>query len=53
MSFKMPARLKANTPYKSAPFYAVILKTYEMDVDCDGGEYIEAAERAAVSMRVR
>ncbi len=45
LSFKMPARLKANTPYKSAPFYAVILKTYPLDEECDGGEFIEAAER--------
>jgi hypothetical protein len=44
LSFKMPSRLKANTPYESAPFYAVILKTYSMDQDCDGGEYLERAE---------
>lgn len=45
LSFKMPAKLKGNTTYKSAPFYAVILKTYSMDDDCDGGEFIEAAEK--------
>ncbi|HEX8638820.1 MAG TPA: hypothetical protein VF692_12200 [Pyrinomonadaceae bacterium] len=45
LSFRMPARLKANKGYESAPFYAVILKTYETDEDCDGGEYIEAIER--------
>jgi hypothetical protein len=44
LSFKMPARLKANTPYSSAPFYAVILKTYPMEEECDGGEYIERVE---------
>lgn len=44
LSFKMPAKLTPNKPYKSAPFYAVILKTYKMDDDCDGGEYIEAVE---------
>lgn len=44
LSFKMPAKLLPNKPYKSAPFYAVILKTYEMNDDCDGGEYIEAVE---------
>ena len=45
LSFRMPARLKANKAYESAPFYAVIIKTYETDEDCDGGEYIEAIER--------
>lgn len=44
LSFKMPAKLQPNKPYKSAQFYAVILKTYEMGEDCDGGEYIEAVE---------
>ena len=45
LSFRMPARLKANKTYQSAPFYAVVLKTYETEEDCDGGEYIEAIER--------
>ena len=44
LSFKMPAKLQPNKPYKSAAFYAVILKTYKMGDDCDGGEYIEAVE---------
>lgn len=44
LSFKMPAKLQPNKTYKSAAFYAVILKTYEMGDDCDGGEYIEAVE---------
>ena len=46
LSFKMPAKLPPNKPIKSAPFYAVILKTYPMDMgdECDGGEFIEAAE---------
>jgi hypothetical protein len=33
----MPAKLPPNKPVKSAPFYAVILKTYPMGDDCDGG----------------
>lgn len=45
LSFKLPARLAPNKTYSSAPFYAVILKTYESDEDCDGGEYIEALEK--------
>jgi hypothetical protein len=44
LSFRMPTRLRANKPYQSASFYAVIVKTYETDEDCDGGEYIEALE---------
>ena len=44
LSFKMPAKLPPNKTVKSAPFYAVILKTYPMGEDCDGGEFIEAAE---------
>jgi hypothetical protein len=44
LSFKMPAKLPPNKPVKSEPFYAVILKTYPMGDDCDGGEYIEAVE---------
>lgn len=44
LPFKMPAKLKPNTPYRSGQFYAVILKTYPMADDCDGGEFITAAE---------
>lgn len=48
LSFKLPARIQANKTYESAPFYAIILKTYTIDAECDGGEYvgdIEAARR--------
>jgi hypothetical protein len=44
LSFKMPARLQANKTNSSAPFYGIILKTYALEDDCDGGEYIEAIE---------
>ena len=37
LSFRMPSKLSANRTYSSAPFYAVILETYEFP-DCDGGE---------------
>lgn len=33
LSFRMPAKLIANKTYKSAPFYAVILKKYEEGCD--------------------
>lgn len=44
LSFKMPAKLQANKTNSSAPFSAIILKTYAIEDDCDGGEYIEAGE---------
>ena len=48
LSFHLPSRIKPNTTYKSAPFYAVILKEYKdlnEDSECDGGEYTESIER--------
>jgi len=44
LSFKMPAKLLANKTNSSASFYGIILKTYKLEDDCDGGEYIEAGE---------
>jgi hypothetical protein len=44
LSFKLPAKIVANKTYSSAPFYAILLKTYELE-DCDGGEYMEAVEK--------
>jgi len=44
LSFKMPVKLTPSKAHRSAPFYAVILKTYPMGEDCDGGDFIEAAE---------
>ncbi|MDQ4121062.1 MAG: hypothetical protein M3209_06415 [Acidobacteriota bacterium] len=44
LSFKLPAKITPNKTYSSAPFYAVVLKTYDLE-DCDGGEYMEAVER--------
>lgn len=44
LSFRLPAKIIPNKTYKSAPFYAVMLKTYESEEDCDGGEFIEALE---------
>ena len=48
LSFHLPAHLRKNTDYKSAPFYAVVLKTYN-DFEaggegCDGGEFSTAIE---------
>lgn len=52
LSFKMPPKLQPNKPYKSAAFYALILKTYETGDDCDGGEYIEAVETERKNLQI-
>ena len=45
MSFGVPAKIKPNTSYKSAPFYAIILKDFKQSGDdCDGGEYTRGIE---------
>lgn len=44
LSFQLPAKIIPNKTYSSAPFYAVMLKTYKSEEDCDGGEFIEALE---------
>jgi len=47
LSFKLPAKIKANTPYKSAPFFAVMLKDkikVSEQEECDGGEYHKRLE---------
>jgi len=52
LSFRLPAKIRENFDYKSAPFYAVVLKTYKdfeaCGEGCDGGEFSTAieAERA-------
>src|SRR5215212_8982151 len=44
LSFMLPKAIKPNVTYQSAPFYAVILKTWN-ESDCDQGEYSSATER--------
>lgn len=44
LSFRLPAKIIPNKTYKSAPFYAVMFKTYKSEEDCDGGEFIIALE---------
>jgi hypothetical protein len=44
LSFRLPAKIIPNKTYKSAPFYAVLLKTHKSEEDCDGGEFIIALE---------
>lgn len=45
LSFRMPAKIAANKTYESAPFYAVILKKYELEEDCDNGEFHSPIEK--------
>jgi hypothetical protein len=47
LSFTLPARIKANVDYKSAPFFAVMLKEnikVSETEECDGGEYHKRVE---------
>jgi hypothetical protein len=44
LSFRLPAKIVANKTYFSAPFYAVLLKTYKPE-DCSDGEYMKAVEK--------
>lgn len=43
LPFRVPPKVKDNVDYVSAPFYAVVLKTYA-DPPCDGGEFSKATE---------
>lgn len=44
LSFKMPAKLTPNKVYTSAPFWAIVVKTYDASDDCDAGEFVESIE---------
>lgn len=44
MPFRLPAKLKPNVTYKSARFYAVILKTYD-EIDCDADDMSASVEK--------
>ena len=47
MPFKLPAKIKPNTDYKSEPFFAVILKDkikVSAQEECDGGEFHKRIE---------
>jgi hypothetical protein len=51
LSFRLPAKIIPNKTYSSATFYAVMLKTYQSQEDCDGGEFIEALEEERKEMQ--
>jgi hypothetical protein len=55
LSFELPKRLKTNVDYKSAPFFAVILKNKagDPDTDCDQGEYSSRLERERKQLQAR
>jgi hypothetical protein len=47
LSFNLPAKIKVNTDYKSAPFFAVLLKEniqVSAKEECDGGEFHKRVE---------
>ena len=44
LPFTLPKTIKPNVTYHSAPFYAVVFKTWA-ESDCDQGEYSSATEQ--------
>jgi hypothetical protein len=46
ITFRLPAKVQPNKTYRSAPFFAILLKTVQAgDEDlCDGGEYVASLE---------
>src|SRR5437868_2919225 len=47
LSFNLPAKIKPNVDYKSAPFFAVMIKEkiqVSEKEECDGGEYHKRVE---------
>jgi len=54
MPFKLPAKIKPNTPYKSEPFFAIILKDkikVSAEEECDGGEFHKRIENERKQMQ--
>ena len=47
LSFKLPAKVQPNKTYRSAPFFAILVKTMQAGEEdlCDGGEFIESMEQ--------
>jgi hypothetical protein len=50
LPFRLPTTLKPNREYKSAPFYAVILRTYD-DEACDADDHTASIERQRLQMQ--
>ncbi|MEP6945738.1 MAG: hypothetical protein ABJA02_07465 [Acidobacteriota bacterium] len=53
LPFHMPAQLTPNKTYSSAPFYAVMFKTFDIEDDCDGGEFVIAVEKERKKVQKR
>jgi hypothetical protein len=54
LSFTLPAKIKANVDYKSAPFFAVMLKDkiqVSANEECDGGEFHKRVENERKTMQ--
>ena len=47
LSFRLPASLRPGQEYDSAPFYGVIIKTYESE-DCDADDHTASIERERI-----
>ena len=53
ITFRLPAKVQPNKTYRSAPFYAIIVKILQnADEDpCDGGDYVESLEAERKSLQ--
>jgi hypothetical protein len=50
MQFHLPAKLKPNVNYKSEPFYAVILKTYD-EIECNDEDISTSVEKERIGFQ--
>lgn len=50
LPFHMPAKLKPNVDYKSAPFYAILLKTYD-EIECNEEDISTSVEKERVRLQ--
>lgn len=50
MQFHLPAKLKPNLTYKSEPFYAVILKTYD-EIECNDEDISTSVEKERIRLQ--
>ncbi|MEP6848397.1 MAG: hypothetical protein ABI999_06045 [Acidobacteriota bacterium] len=50
LPFHMPTKLKPNVDYKSAPFYAILLKTYD-EIECNDEDISTSVEKERVRLQ--
>lgn len=50
LPFRLPVSVRPNREYKSAPFYGIIIKTYESE-DCDADDHTASIERERIQIQ--